>query len=114
AIENLKSPDEWVRAWTIQLAFESEANIRRLMQEANDAGLHADPDGNQLAESDPSPLVRLFVAAAAQRTPTEEFRAGLVRRLLARSEDAADHNVPLMIWFAMEPIVVNHPEEALA
>ena len=114
AIENLKSPDEWVRAWTIQLAFESEANLRRLMQEASDAGLRADPDGNQLAESDPSAVVRLFIAAAAQRSPSEEFRAGLVQRLLAHSEDAADHNLPLMIWFAMEPLVVAHPEESLA
>ena len=113
AIENLKSSDEWLRAWTIQLAFESEANLRRLMQEASDAGLHADPDLNQLAETDPSPVIRLFIAAAAQRTPTEEFRAGLVRRLLTRSEDASDHNVPLMIWFAMEPLVADHPEESL-
>ncbi len=114
AIENLKSTDEWLRAWTIQLAFESEDNLRRLMQEASDAGLRADPDLNQLAETDPSPLVRLFIAAAAQRSPSEELRAGLVRRLLAHSEDASDHNLPLMVWFAMEPLVVDHPGEALA
>ncbi|MBP9903164.1 MAG: DUF1080 domain-containing protein, partial [Verrucomicrobia bacterium] len=114
AIENLKSSDEWLRAWTIQLAFESEDNLRRLIQEANDAGLRADPDLNQLAEADPSPLVRLFIAAAAQRSPSEEFRAGLVRRLLTHSEDAADHNLPLMVWFAMEPLVAEHPEETLA
>src|SRR5207245_2875074 len=96
-IENLKSPDEWLRAWTIQLALESEANMRRLIQEASDAGLHADPDFNKLAESDPSPVVRLFLAAAAQRAPNEQARARLVQHLLAHSEDANDHNLPLMI-----------------
>lgn len=83
AIENLKSSDEWLRAWTIQLAFESEDNLRRLIQEANDAGLRADPDLNQPAEADPSPLVRLFIAAAARRAPSEEGPApALVHRLL--------------------------------
>lgn len=113
AIENLRHPDEWVRAWTIQLAFESPENLARLLQEANDLGLHADPDPYALAESDPSPVVRLFLAAAAQRAPTEEVRAQLVRRLLQRHEDAGDHNLPLMLWFAMEPLVADHPAEAL-
>jgi putative membrane-bound dehydrogenase-like protein len=112
-IENLKSPDEWVRAWTIQLAFESQENLARLIREANDQGLTADPDLQQLAESDPSPLVRLFIAAAAQRARSAEFRGDLLRRLAARGEDAADHNLPLMVWFALEPLVADHPWEAL-
>ena len=113
-IECLKSPDEWVRAWAIQLAFESQAGLERLIQEATEKDLKADPDLNQLAASDASPLVRLFLASAAQRSPNEEVRAGLVKRLLARGEDARDHNLPLMYWFAMEPLVADHPQESLA
>src|SRR6185436_8285797 len=91
AIDNLKQSDEWVRAWTIQLAFESPKNIERLVRETKDKGLKADPDMNTLVESDPSPLVRLFVASAAQRAPSEEVRARIVERLLKHSEDAGDH-----------------------
>jgi putative heme-binding domain-containing protein len=113
AIENLKSSDEWVRAWTIQLAFESQENLERLIRESNDQGLKADPDGLKLAESDPSPVVRLYLASAAQRSQSEEFRAGMVKRLLGHSEDAGDHNLPLMYWFAMEPLVAEQPDAML-
>src|SRR5262249_3884876 len=74
-IENLKSPDEWVRAWTVQLAFESQEKLERLIQEASEKDLKADPSLNKLAETDPSPLVRLFIASAAQRSPSEQIRA---------------------------------------
>lgn len=114
AIENLKSTDEWIRGWTIQLAFDSPDNVGRLIREADAQQLKADPDGNKLAETDPSPVVRRFLASAAQRGPSEEFRAGLVQRLLAHSEDAGDHNLPLMYWFAMEPLVADQPAEMLA
>jgi putative membrane-bound dehydrogenase-like protein len=113
-IENLKHSDEWIRGWTIQLALESQENIERLVREATEKNLEAKPDLNDLAESDPSPLVRLFVASAAQRAPNEEVRAKVVERLLKRSEDASDHNLPLMVWFAMEPLVIDHPREALS
>lgn len=113
AIANLRSPDEWIRAWTLQLAFESRENLERLVREANDLGLEPDPSLNRMAETDPSPLVRLFLAAAAQRAPNKEVRAGLVRRLLARDEDRADHNLPLMVWFALEPLAADYPAESL-
>ena len=58
-----------------------------------------------MAESDPSPLVRLFIAAAAQRSSSDEFRGQLVERLVQHGEDAEDHNLPLMYWFAAEPLV---------
>ena len=108
-IENLKSPDEWLRAWTIQLTFESQENLARLMHEANEQGLKADPNLTQLAESDPSPLVRLFLASAAQRSGSDDFRRDLVQRLVLHAEDAKDHNLPLMYWFAAEPLVAQDP-----
>jgi hypothetical protein len=108
-VENLKSTDEWLRAWTIQLVFESEEILRRLMREAGEQGLKADPDILKLAESDPSALVRLFIAAAAQRSPGETFRGQLVERLVRHREDAEDHNLPLMYWFAAEPLVAQDP-----
>ncbi|HUR44280.1 MAG TPA: PVC-type heme-binding CxxCH protein [Candidatus Saccharimonadales bacterium] len=113
AIANLKSSDEWVRAWTIQLAFDSRENVQRLLTEIREKDLKADPDLEKLAESDPSALVRLFIASGAQRIEDEGFRARLVKNLLRHKEDASDHNLPLMAWFAMEPLVAGNPREAL-
>jgi putative membrane-bound dehydrogenase-like protein len=109
SVEGIKSTDEWVRAWIIQLVFESQENLERLIRQADEQGLKPDPDLNTLAESDPSPLVRLFIAAAAQRARDPEFRAGLLKRLVLHAEDAEDHNLPLMYWFAAEPLVAEDP-----
>src|SRR5262249_935241 len=77
------------RAWTIQLAVEdgkaSPALVERL---------------TQLAQKDPSPVVRLYLASAAQRLPLDQ-RWPLVGSLTNHaSQDASDHNLPLMIWYA--------------
>ena len=109
----VQHPDEWVRAWVIQLVSESQENIERVIREIQEQGLESDTDLNSLAENDPSPAVRRFIASAVPRLPGEELRAGLVQRLLRRSEDAQDHNLPLMIWYAMEPLVAGHPQESL-
>jgi len=114
AIENLKNTDEWLRGWTLQLAFESQENLGRLVQEVNDQGLKADPDLLTIADRDPSPVVRLFVASATQRIRDDDLRTKVVKRLLQHDEDSQDHNLPLMYWFAMEPLVADHPEESLA
>lgn len=113
AVDNLKHSDEWVRAWTIQLAFESKEQLERITREVKEQNLKPDTDILKLAASDPSALVRLFIASAAQRAPDEQTRGHLVRRLLERGEDAQDHNIPLMVWFAMDSLVADHPKEAL-
>ena len=113
AIENLKNSDEWLRGWTLQLAFESEENLGRLIQEVNDQGLKAEPDLLTIADRDPSSLVRLFVAGVTQRITDDDLRTKVVNRLLQHEEDAQDHNLPLMYWFAMEPLVADHPQESL-
>ena len=84
------------------------------MREIREQGIKPDPNLSTMAASDPSKLVRLFIASAAQRTTNEALRATLVKRLLAHDEDAKDHNLPLMYWFAMEPLVAGNPAESLS
>src|SRR6185437_11347647 len=50
-----------------------------------------------------SPIVRLSLASALQRLPTK-LRWGFLELLLAHGEDAADPNLPLMYWYAAEPL----------
>jgi putative heme-binding domain-containing protein len=61
---------------------------------------------------DPSPIVRLEVAAALQRLPLSD-RWDVAEVLLSNADDAKDHNIPLMIWYAVEPLVADHPARAM-
>lgn len=67
----------------------------------------------ELAAKDDSPVVRLELASAAGRL-AKDRRWDLLAALSRRSEDAGDHNVPLMIWYAAEPLVDLDPKRALA
>lgn len=112
-VEGIQSADEWVRAWVIQLVCETPESMERVIREVREQGLRPGTDLFRVAENDPSPVVRRFIASAIPRLPAEPMRAELVKRLLAHREDAGDHNLPLMIWYAMEPLVADHPAEGL-
>ena len=93
ALAQLKQASEYVRAWVIQL----------LMEDRNPS-LAALQEFARLAQADPSPFVRLYLAAALQRTPVNQ-RQEILQALIAHAEDAQDHNLPLMYWYAAEPVV---------
>jgi hypothetical protein len=67
-------------------------------------GAQALGEFTRLAKEDDSAFVRLYLASALQRTPVEQRRP-ILEPLLARAADATDHNLPLMYWFALEPVV---------
>jgi putative membrane-bound dehydrogenase-like protein len=111
AVDGLKESDlpkllndssEYVRAWAIQFAFEQKSASQELLKRF--AGL---------AQSDKSPVVRLYLASAMQRLPIED-RWQVVEALYNRSEDATDHNLPLMVWYAAEPLPTKDFKRALA
>lgn len=105
-----KSSDEWVRAWTLQLYYERADLI--FGGGAEELASRSVESLARTAEEDSSPLVRRYIASAAQRIPVDR-RSDVVTALVRRSEDANDHNLPLMYWFAAEPLVADHPREAL-
>jgi putative membrane-bound dehydrogenase-like protein len=88
----LDHPDEDVRAWTIQLELED-----RKVDEATSAKLA------RLAASDPSPVVRLYLAAGIRRLPPER-RVAVLEGLVGHAEDAGDANLPLVTWYAAEEL----------
>ncbi len=115
-VDNLKSRLEWLRAWTIQLPFEDRESVERILMgrinEKDEQLLKSDLSLNQLAASDPSPLVRLYLASVLQRLPVGD-RADILPGLLQHAEDAYDHNLPMMYWYAAEGCVASHPDRAL-
>jgi putative membrane-bound dehydrogenase-like protein len=97
----MDSPHDVVRGWAVQLEVEDrQASPQVLVKLA------------QLAASDPSPWVRLALASALQRLPLAD-RWGIAERLVAHGEDANDANLPLMYWYAIEPLVPADPARAL-
>jgi putative membrane-bound dehydrogenase-like protein len=88
----LDHPDEDIRAWTIQLELED-----RKVDEATSQKFA------RLAVSDPSPVVRLYLAAGIRRLPPER-RIAVLEGLVSHAEDAGDPNLPPVIWYAAEAL----------
>ena len=92
---------DFVRAWTIQLILEDEEIsgdlLRRLIE---------------LAKNDSSSVVRLYIASALQRLRPSQ-RWNIVNELVLHGEDTEDHNLPLMYWYGIEPLIEDNPQRAL-
>jgi putative heme-binding domain-containing protein len=88
-----QSPDESLRAWAVRLMCED-----RDLLESEKAALLS------MAQHDPSPRVRLYLASVIERVPPG-MRWALAEALMKRSEDAADNTVQLEVWHAIEPLV---------
>jgi putative membrane-bound dehydrogenase-like protein len=75
------------------------------MPPATAAGMAADTLNEfvRLAKIDSSAPVRLALATVLQRVPVSQ-RPELAAPLLARAEDAADHNLPLLLWYGLIPV----------
>ena len=93
ALSALSDRSEYVRAWTIQLVCEDGAPT------AAELEVFA-----KMAKDDASPVVRLYLASAAQRIEVAK-RWPILQGLASHAEDAKDHNLPLMLWYAAEPAV---------
>src|SRR5262249_49691306 len=94
-----KSP--WVRAWTVQLALEGGKADDKLLSRLA-----------EMAREDDSPVVRLYLASGLQRLPADQ-RWAVLEGLVAHVGDSADHNLPLMYWYAAEPLADADARRAL-
>jgi putative membrane-bound dehydrogenase-like protein len=101
-LDLLGDDNEYIRSWAVYLLVEgknpSKDALRRFAR---------------LARQDQSALVRLYLASALQRVPADK-RWDVVAGLSARDEDAGDQNLPLMVWYAAEPLADLDMRRALA
>ncbi len=97
----LADSDPIIRAWTIQLTVEREPPAAPILARFA-----------ELARTDPSPVVRLYLASALQRLPLNE-RWEILAGLVGHPEDAEDHNLPLMYWYGAEPLAALDASRAL-
>lgn len=97
----LHDNDEFIRAWAIQLLCEDMA-----------PSATARIQFVEMAESDPSPVVRLYLASALQRM-NKRHRWTIAGNLIEHSEDAEDHNIPKILWYGIEPMIADNPDKAI-
>lgn len=97
----LNNAEFHLRAWAIRFLGESGGSWEQLV-----------PLFTKQAVEDPSPAVRLELASALQRIPTE-LREPLAAALVRHGEDVQDHNLPLMLWYGIEPIASAYPTNAV-
>ncbi len=97
ALKLLDNPQAMVRAWTLQLLAQDQPLSDVAMSRCV-----------TLARQDPSPVVRLYLGSALQRTPPEK-RWAVLTALLGHAEDSQDHNLPYLYWYAAEPAVKLNP-----
>lgn len=94
-------PQEYIAAWSIQLELEdrqiSPENLQELIAVAADTK---------------SAVVRMYLASGLQRLPLEQ-RWKLAEALCQREEDADDHNIPLLLWYGIEPLVPEDTQRAM-
>ncbi len=98
----LRDKDPHVRGWAIQLALEQPAKeLIRIDQLV------------KLAEKEESPVVRLYLASALRKLDYGDCESILAH--LLKFDDGKDPNLPLMYWYALEPLAgnVDHREGAL-
>ena len=98
----LQHDNEHVRSWAIRTL------VDRCEPNSYVAGLLY-----RAATSEQSPRVRLALASALQRLSFED-RWKVAPELVKHAEDAEDANLPLMIWYGIEPIVTQFPDRALS
>jgi putative membrane-bound dehydrogenase-like protein len=91
----LNDRSEYVRAWAIRLLTEDfkppSAALDRFAE---------------LAATDRSALVCLHLASGLQRLSSPD-RWRVAEALVTRKEFAADANIPLMVWYGVEPLVLD-------
>ncbi|MGV3755782.1 MAG: dehydrogenase, partial [Verrucomicrobiota bacterium] len=115
--KQLKHESEYIRAWAIRLL--TDKWTLDTTMSLRPAGADQTPVDGILkelirhAKDDKSALVRLVLASTLQRLPVDR-RAELATALVAREEDATDHNIPLMVWYGLIPLGNSNPEQLAA
>ncbi len=97
----LDHENEYLRSWAIQLLMEDKSIPNEALDKMT-----------AMASEDNSALVRLYINSAAQRMAPDE-RWDIVAGLCSHYEDVNDHNMPLMNWYAFEPLIDLDVERAM-
>lgn len=97
-LQQLGHASEYVRGWAVRFLCEDREPPTEALERFR-----------QVAAAGDSAHVRLQIASALQRLPLDS-RWPIAEALVARADDADDQNLPLMNWYAIEPLVESNLE----
>ncbi|REA57391.1 dehydrogenase [Dyadobacter luteus] len=98
----LNDKDEYIRSWAVQLIVEDKiVSVNALKKFA------------EMAKNEESALVRLYLVASMQRIDIAS-RWEVMEALASKVEDKDDHNLPLMVWYGLEPLAALDASRTLA
>ncbi|GAB4056075.1 PVC-type heme-binding CxxCH protein [Spirosoma litoris] len=100
-VDLLSNESDYVRSWAIQLLAENKSVSPETLKRFAD-----------LAKTDNSALVRLYLTSAMLRLDPNQ-RWDVLDALVQKSEDKEDHNLPLLVWYAAEPLSAVDAKRAL-
>ena len=107
----LNDPNEHIRTWSIRLLTDGSP-IDSLFGPMEKSPSLENPKLLEIflamAKKDDSGLVRLALASTLQRLPVSS-RGRLARVLAGRAEDKGDHNLPMIVWYGVMPMVEDDP-----
>ncbi|GAB4038375.1 PVC-type heme-binding CxxCH protein [Spirosoma jeollabukense] len=97
----LANENEYIRSWAIQLLAENKSVSPETLKRFT-----------ALAQTDNSALVRLYLTSAMLRLDPAQ-RWDVVDALVQKADNKDDHNLPLMLWYAAEPLAAIDMKRAL-
>ena len=97
----LTHENEYIRSWAIQLLTEDKNVSPEILKRFA-----------ALAQNDNSALVRLYLTSAMLRLQPAQ-RWEVVEALAQKGQDQGDHNLPLMVWYAAEPLAALDTQRAI-
>ena len=100
--ELLSHDDEYVRGWVVHFIgerFGSGVSFSDIQSLAD------------LAKTDPSPVVRRYLASLLQGLPYEA-RWSIIQGLTSHVIDQHDRNIPYLVWYGLEPLAGEEPDRA--
>lgn len=97
----LSQQDENIRAWSIQFLCEKKSVSASTFAKFE-----------SLSKTEKSPMVRLYLLSGMQRLALEQ-RWTVLENLSQKVEDNEDHNIPLMLWYATEPLAAIDANRAI-
>ena len=92
---------EYIRSWAVQLATEDKNVSPDMLKRFA-----------SMAQRDNSALVRLYLTSAMLRLEPSR-RWDVLDALVQKVEDKEDHNLPLMLWYAAEPLAALDMKRAI-
>ena len=98
----LTDHDPYIRGWAVHFVGQRDADLpaethRTLVE---------------LSRREPSPVVRRYLASLLQRLPLAQ-RWEIAAGLAAHSVDLHDRNIPLLVWYGIEPLADVDPQRLL-